>query len=110
MPSSPTLPSGTRRPRSTVGDANHVRSGNASLGIAATCDTISPRGHGERYDHELTIWITTNAFNPGATIRYRTKDNTVSAANVITRKHGDWWNPGKPGEPITMSTGLNNVC
>lgn len=80
-------------PGSAVGDPRHVRSENASLGIVTTADTITPRGHSERYDHELTIWITTNDFNPEATIRYRTQANT---ANLIPRKQGNWWNPSEP--------------
>ncbi len=58
-------------PGSTVGDPNRVSSESASLGIAATADTITPRGHGERYVHDLTIWITTNDFNPDTAAHYQ---------------------------------------
>jgi Domain of unknown function (DUF222) len=46
----------------TVGDPAHVVTANEACGVAPGPDTITPQGRGERYDHELTIWITTNFF------------------------------------------------
>ena len=47
----------------TSGDLDILRGHNHDNGVKPGPDTIAPRGHGERYNHELTIWIMTN-FNP----------------------------------------------
>lgn len=57
-------PDGRAAPASTdtFGDPTHVSAVNGACGIVPGPDTITPRGRGERYDHELTVWITTNFF------------------------------------------------
>lgn len=51
-------------PADTPGDPTRITAVNEATGIETKPDTIIPRGRGERYDHELTIWITTNYPNP----------------------------------------------
>ena len=49
-------------PADSVGDPTGVAAINEASGIEPKPDTTIPRGRGERYDHEMTIWITTNYF------------------------------------------------
>ena len=46
----------------TVGDPDHIVASNEASGVVPGPDTVTPQGRGERYDHELTVWITTNFF------------------------------------------------
>ncbi len=75
-------------PGNIRGNPEQILNDNSSLNIAP--DTITPRGHGETYDHHLTIWITTNAFTPEATTPYR---NHQPLPGPIPRKQTNWWDP-----------------
>ena len=47
-----------------VGDPEHIIAVNHANDVVPGPDTITPQGRGERYDHELAIWITTNYLTP----------------------------------------------
>ena len=73
-------PNGKRGPDGTdmVGDPDHVATSNEAGGLVPGLDTITPQGCGERSDHELTIWITTNLFGrnkPTTTTHRRFRGN-----------------------------------
>ena len=54
-------------PPATTADPDRPAETNRQSGIRPDPDTITPKGYGHPYDHELTIWMLANAARPATT-------------------------------------------